>query len=73
MKFADLREGDRLFPDAGFDCMATNVEVIVHIRPDGTKYVPCACGEHDLDGQRDLDDGETIVGLSPEPWPDELV
>ncbi len=67
MKLAALKVGDVLYPDGGFECMELNVPIVV-MADDGGAYVTCGCGHHYLDGQLDWDDGETLVGLTDEPW-----
>lgn len=80
MKITDLKPGEIIFADGGFDCLSLNHACEVK-RDDSPKeswesglYVDC-CGEehgpgrHYLDGQLDWDDHETIVGFAREPWP----
>lgn len=62
VKFDDIRPGDVLIPDGGFDCMTAGVPLTVKADGDSL-FVPCACGQHYLDGQLDFDDQETIIGL----------
>lgn len=58
MKISDVRVGDRLIADGGFDCMMEGREVTICRDPDGL-YVWCNEGRHYLDGQVS-DDGELI-------------
>ena len=59
-KLSDLKEGDVVIPDGGFDCMAKGDHR--KIIADGDRlYVNCGKGQHFLDGQ---DDGDGyLVGL----------
>lgn len=59
-KLSETKEGDVLRCDEGFPCMKP-AERIVSKRADGTLWVPCRSGMHDLDGQ--CDDGDHIVGM----------
>lgn len=58
---ADVYAGSRLVPDAGFSCLAEGQPITVQANRAGRLYLPCACGQHFLDGQSD--DGVTLVGL----------
>ncbi len=61
-KLSEVKEGDVLRCDDGFTCMSMMAaELVVHKRADGTLWVPCRAGMHDLDGQ--CDDGDHIVGM----------
>lgn len=68
LKLADIKAGDVLYPDEGFECLKFNRRVTVRT-DDGGKYVSCTDGNHYLEGQLDHDDQETIVGLSRTPYP----
>lgn len=58
-RLADLKSGDVVEVDAGFDCMDMGTHPIVD---DGAGLaIPCACGHHDLDGQ--LNDNGYLVGV----------
>lgn len=60
--------GTKLICDDGFTCLKDHAVVEVKEDDEGDLYVPCAEGEHGLDGQVD-DAGENYVGfwLAGEP------
>lgn len=63
-----IREGDFLVPDGGFTCLIGGdpaAPLEVKKRADGTLYVECSGGGHDLAGQ--ADDGEHLIGFWPAP------
>lgn len=60
----DIRPGDVLLPDDGFDCMAESAEKIVRADHDGL-YVYCRQGKHYLAGQ--CDDFNVLIGLRAKP------
>ncbi|MGJ4855539.1 hypothetical protein ACN6KF_001485 [Labrys sp. La1] len=62
-KLSEIKAGSRLVADGGFDCIEQGTILIVCDSGDGL-YVPCACGEHYLEGQLDFDDDDTLIGLS---------
>jgi hypothetical protein len=62
VQVAEVGPGTRLVADAGFTCLTAGAVVEVRIN-DGALFVPCAHGEHYLDGQLS-EDGTEYVGLS---------
>lgn len=62
---AEIKAGDILEPDDGFDCMLCGD--VLTVQDDGNQlYVPCSQGRHFLDGQVgvDTDDGTVFyIGL----------
>lgn len=62
VKIADVKPGDTLIADAGFFCVNPGPVVVKGVP--GALYFECACGRHDLDGQLDFDEGQTLVGLA---------
>lgn len=66
-KLSELKAGDRLVADGGFDCLEDGQLVVVKATAAGGLFVICAEGEHYLDGQ--ADDGEHLVGLYREVAP----
>lgn len=62
LRFDDVKAGDFLVADDGFTCIADGAVLEVQQEPDGTLWVPCATGQHGLDGQED-EDG-ILVGLA---------
>ncbi|TPM39616.1 hypothetical protein [Mesorhizobium sp. B2-3-4] len=59
LKYSDVKAGDRLIADGGFDCIKANEVLTVRSSVLGSLYVPCGCGKHFLDGQEG-DDGKLI-------------
>lgn len=60
-KLSELKPGDQLEADDGFTCLRDGDRMTVTKDHDGSLYVPCADGGHNLDGQ--ADDGEHLIGL----------
>ena len=65
MKIDDVKEGDKLVADAGFTCLKDGQEVKVCRTPDGLLAIPCACGDHLLDGQ--VEEHGELIGLKRRP------
>ena len=63
MKLTDLKAGDVVELDDGFDCMLPGLAT-VQADGHGKLFVPCSAGKHFLDGQ--LRDDGTLAGVS---WP----
>ena len=63
MKFKDVNEGDTLIADGGFTCIDEGRCLLVE-NSGGGLFIACDEGRHFLDGQIDLKDGETLVGLT---------
>jgi len=63
LKFADIKTGDILIPDAGFTCMSAGSEKTVLKDTDGSLYVTCEEGSHLLCGQISSHDPSLIVGF----------
>ncbi len=61
VKLADLKAGDTIEIDGGFNCAAAG-PVGVHIGDDGELYFDCRAGRHYLAGQED-EPGEALVGV----------
>ena len=59
-KLSEVKAGDWLRSDAGFDCLSTEAEVEVQQHPTGL-FVVCSEGMHFIEGQ--ADDGEHLVGF----------
>ncbi|WP_370677595.1 hypothetical protein [Pleomorphomonas sp. PLEO] len=57
---ADLKAGDVVSADGGFDCLAEGPHVVE--KDDHGLFIKCREGNHYLDGQED-DDGN-LVGIS---------
>lgn len=47
----DVKAGDKLTPDDGFDCLKVGSVLVVQADADGKLYVPCDEGNHYLNGQ----------------------
>jgi hypothetical protein len=62
MQLSDVKTGDVLTPDGGFDCLKEGEPVKV-ATDDSGHYVPCTAGKHYLIGQ--LDEKGGLVGLQP--------
>jgi hypothetical protein len=62
MHISQIKPGDTLIADDGFDCLDTGQSVVVQDDGDGL-FVPCRCGRHGLDGQLDFDGNGNLVGL----------
>lgn len=59
-KLSEVREGDTLIADAGFECIKAG-EHVVRKGPNGL-CIRCLFGNHYLEGQEDSP-GEDLVGL----------
>jgi len=59
-KLSEVKEGDVLIADAGFDCVEAGEHVVIK----GLKglCIQCTYGNHYLEGQED-EPGEDLVGL----------
>ena len=75
VRLSELRAGDRLVADDGFDCIDEGAVLEVHADEDDRPWVPCrgpdGAGEpgserHYMDGQEDRA-GEALVGLRRAP------
>ncbi|MGE5510330.1 MAG: hypothetical protein ACM31O_03650 [Bacteroidota bacterium] len=73
LKLNDVKVGDRLIADGGFECLHAGEVCIVKADPRGKLYVACRpegvrepISRHFLDGQLDTD-GETLIGFSKPP------
>jgi hypothetical protein len=65
-KLSDVKEGNILVADAGFDCLTAGKHE-VHRSPDGL-YIRCEQGRHYLDGQVDRENNLVgLVAIDPEP------
>lgn len=64
MKLGDIKEGDVLVADGGFDCLKEGARCVAKSDERQRLYVECYAGRHYLDGQVDDDDQEMIVGLA---------
>jgi hypothetical protein len=62
-RYSQLKRGDAVQIDAGFDCMPANSVLTVEAWPDGTLFIECDHGSHDLEGQLDIDDGDSLIGI----------
>lgn len=60
-KLSELKPGDKVRVDAGFDCMGPNTVKVVHSNIRQGLWIGCQHGEHFLEPQ--ADDGEHCVGL----------
>lgn len=56
----EVKAGDRLIADGGFDCLTKGEECDVRSDKDGL-YVACRQGQHYLDGQ--IGEGGVLVGF----------
>ena len=63
INFADVKVGDVLVPDGGFTCMREGTQRLVREDPHNGLYINCDDGKHFLDGQRDFNTGQTLVGF----------
>ena len=63
-KIDQVKPGTMLVADAGFTCMAGGAIKEVKAGPDGSLYVDCASGHHDLAGQVEDD---YYIGLTLSP------
>lgn len=68
MKYSELKIGDILYPDNGFDCMEENIPKSVFTDENNEFCVHCKCGTHNLIGQLDYEDNDTIIGFNSEPY-----
>ncbi|KRE00090.1 hypothetical protein ASE63_08285 [Bosea sp. Root381] len=57
-----VQPGTQLVCDGGFTCLADGQQVTVQASRGGSLYVPCDCGQHDLEGQLDMA-GENYIGF----------
>ena len=60
-RLSQLKPGDKLRTDGGFDCIEDGAVVTVRARSDGELYVDCSEGGHTLDGQ--ADNGDHLIGM----------
>jgi len=63
MKLANVKVGDVLIADGGFDCIKEHAEKRVRKDKDGL-YILCKVGHHYLAGQLDLETCKNLVGLT---------
>lgn len=61
-KLSELKPGDVLIADGGFTCLLNGEACPVKAASSGNLYIPCADGQHFLDGQLDHD-GDSLLGL----------
>jgi hypothetical protein len=59
-KLSDLKKGDKIEVDGGFECMFGIKEIDED--EDGL-FVPCSHGKHYLDGQLDFGGGDILIGI----------
>jgi hypothetical protein len=62
MHISQIKPGDTLIADDGFDCLEHGQSVVVEADGDYL-FVPCKCGRHGLDGQLDFGGNGNLVGL----------
>lgn len=63
-KLGELKVGDVLIVDGGFDCMKEGDDKAVCVDAHGDLYVNCKCGCHYLSGQLPFDgNSDELVGL----------
>lgn len=67
-KASEVKAGDTLVADSGFDCIESGAHLVVEADDKGGLFVACKEGRHYLEGQLDFD-GEgggigLLVGLS---------
>lgn len=63
MKVSEVKLGDILIADGGFDCLKENQHC--EVKADGDElYVECSHGKHFLEGQCDFETGTKLVGLT---------
>lgn len=60
MKLDEIKAGDSIILDGGFDCAAAGAVTVQ--RDDKGLYFPCRQGQHYLDGQEDGPEG-VLVGI----------
>lgn len=60
-KLSDVKVGDNLVADGGFDCLS-NREICEVCSDADSLYVPCGMGKHYLNGQ--LNEAGELVGFS---------
>lgn len=63
IKVEDVKLGDFLTPDGGFDCMDADKEMEVVQNDEGKLGVRCMYGMHLLEGQIDMAHG-TLIGFT---------
>lgn len=63
MRLTDLKTGDRVIVDGGFDCMTQGIHPLQYDSREDAFFLHCVRGKHYLSGQED-NDGE-LVGISP--------
>lgn len=65
-RLSELKAGDVVIIDAGFDCMARWSERVVQLNDaatvDDRLWIPCRSGQHALAGQMD-GEADTLVGI----------
>jgi hypothetical protein len=59
-KIADVKAGDRVEADSGFDCLIGDRIAVVEADKDGHLFIKCAKGKHYLAGQIQ---GDHYLGL----------
>lgn len=61
-KYSELKAGDKLEADCGFNCLKDGQ--IVYVRGEGENlFVNCADGKHNLDGQIYDENDDSLIGL----------
>ena len=61
---SELREGDIVIVDGGYDCLRENEMAIVQRDEQHRLFIRCDEGQHFLDGQCDYDDPDKpLVGV----------
>jgi hypothetical protein len=66
VKLSAISVGEVLVADNGFDCIESWSSASVEKDNRGELFIACKCGQHFLEGQLDLDDNDTLVGLRRE-------
>lgn len=66
-KYKDIKVGDILVADAGFDCLFDGQKCVVEEDAQGIKFIYCTEGPHYLDGQLEFHappGEERLIGLT---------
>lgn len=67
-RLSELKPGDRVQVDDGFDCMEPWSIKEVQCNENGDWFINCSKVEHDLYGQL-MDDRDHLMGIYKEPTP----
>lgn len=62
-KLSELKPGMTVQMDDGFTCGIAGKQCLVGAAPDGSLFVNCKDGRHDLSSQADGGDGDHLVGV----------